>query len=350
MGSDDAAFDELIEKSSLGTPGARQLRARTSESHADVVRQIIKLRNVMAHGSRNETVGAANKLLQLFGDLGYDEQVQGVLAEAFPGQEAETVMTMARLIAGGRQASPQKARSASDRGRRAGNDSAVRDAAGGSPEQDDLFPGLAEPGAQIRLDGRLVGQAAPALLGPAERTEPGLEVLVPIGRLVTGQTFHRAVQLAFFTGLVGALGYRERQWRLISGGRGRVDLAVEVDGGEQILLIIEIKGTDWDKIPAARLRRNLRRHAHQLQEYLDTAVEEMESGTWAGIAGRLLYPARPTSKEAQAAIDAIAGEQAIEVAWYEDVQWRPTPAHVAVRARYPQPTAVLSSSTANFRS
>jgi hypothetical protein len=114
MGSDDAAFDELIEKSSLGTPGARQLRARTSESHADVVRQIIKLRNVMAHGSRDETVGAANTLLQLFGDLGYDEQVQRVLAEAFPGQEAETVTTMARLIADGRQASPQKAQETAD--------------------------------------------------------------------------------------------------------------------------------------------------------------------------------------------------------------------------------------------
>ena len=29
------------------------------------------------------------------------------------------------------------------------------------------------------------------------------------------------------------------------GGRGRVDLAVEVDGDQQMLVIIEIKGTDW---------------------------------------------------------------------------------------------------------
>src|SRR5579859_4420526 len=128
MGSDDAAFDELIEKSSLGTPGARQLRARTSESHAGVVRQIIRLRNVMAHGSRDETVSAANALLQLFRDLGYDEQVEQVLAEAFPGQEAETVMTMARLIADSRQAQPPQAQLANNRGRRAG--------AGVSPEPD----------------------------------------------------------------------------------------------------------------------------------------------------------------------------------------------------------------------
>lgn len=40
----DAEFDELIEKSSLGTAGARQLRARTPQSDAEVVRQIISLR------------------------------------------------------------------------------------------------------------------------------------------------------------------------------------------------------------------------------------------------------------------------------------------------------------------
>jgi hypothetical protein len=30
------------------------------------------------------------------------------------------------------------------------------------------------------------------------------------------------------------------------GGRGRVDLAVEVDGNKPTLVIIEIKGTDWE--------------------------------------------------------------------------------------------------------
>jgi hypothetical protein len=95
-----------------------------------------------------------------------------------------------------------------------------------------------------------------------------------------------------------------------------------VDGGEQMLVIIEIKGTDWDKIPAPRLMRNLRRHLRQLQRYLDNAIEDMESGVWTGIAGSLLYPARPASKQTQATIEATAGEHAIMVTWYEDVDWR----------------------------
>lgn len=62
------------------------------------------------------------------------------------------------------------------------------------------------------------------------------------------------------------------------GWPGRVDLAVEVDVDEQMLVIIEIKGTGWDAIPADRVLRNLRRHLRQLQAYLDTAIEDMEAG------------------------------------------------------------------------
>jgi hypothetical protein len=145
---------------------------------------------------------------------------------------------------------------------------------------------------------------------------------VAIERLTAGQAFHKIVQAAFLTGLAGASGFKERQWRLISGGRGRVDLAVEVDGEEQMLVIIEIKGTGWDAIPANRIVRNLRRHLRQLQAYLGTAIEDMETGQWEGIAGALLYPARPASAETLATTEALAGEQAIQVIWYHEVNWR----------------------------
>ena len=147
------------------------------------------------------------------------------------------------------------------------------------------------------------------------------EDLVGVERLMAGQAFHRTVQSAFLTGLAGASGFQERRWRLIGGGRGRVDLAVEVDGDEQMLVIIEIKGTDWDAIPADRVMRNLRRHLRQLQAYLDTAIEDMEAGRWEGIVGALLYPGRPASAGTPAMIEAVAGEQGVQVTWYDDVDW-----------------------------
>jgi hypothetical protein len=73
-------------------------------------------------------------------------------------------------------------------------------------------------------------------------------------------------------------------------------------------------GTNWDTIPAVRIRRNLRRHLRQPQDYLHTAIEEMDAGQWpGGIVGALLYPARPASDQTREMIETLAGEQAIMV-------------------------------------
>lgn len=48
----------------------------------------------------------------------------------------------------------------------------------------------------------------------------------------------------------------------------------------------------------------------------------MEADRWASIAVALLYPARPANTETAAAIERLAGEQAIMVTWYEEVGWR----------------------------
>ena len=81
-----------------------------------------------------------------------------------------------------------------------------------------------------------------------------------VDRLAAGKAFHDTVQSAFLTGLVGATGFRERGWRLAAGGRGRVDLAVVTDDEQKMLIIIEIKGTDWDNIRADRVKPNVQRH------------------------------------------------------------------------------------------
>ena len=85
-----------------------------------------------------------------------------------------------------------------------------------------------------------------------------------VDRLVRGRKFHDVVQSAFLTDLTGATGVREHGWRLASGGRGRVDLAIVTDDHEKMLIIIEIKGTDWDKIRPDRVNRNVQRHIRQL--------------------------------------------------------------------------------------
>ena len=138
-----------------------------------------------------------------------------------------------------------------------------------------------------------------------------------IERLSAGQAFHQEVQSAFLTGLVGATGFRERSWRLVQGGRKRVDLAVVSD--ETMLTLIMIKGTDWDRITQQRMKRNFVRHLRQLQELIDTAIDDMEAGLWDSVAAVLLYPTRPANSHDLASIQAAAAEQDVMLAWYEDV-------------------------------
>jgi hypothetical protein len=142
------------------------------------------------------------------------------------------------------------------------------------------------------------------------------------GRLVARRAKRMPTPRAFPHRLEGASGSPERRWRLVAGKRGRVDLAVEADDdGGQMLVIIEVKETNWDEIPASRVMRNLRCHLRQLQGYLGTAIEDMEAGDWTGIAGALIYPARPAHAQTLAAIEAAAAEQAVMLTWYEDVDW-----------------------------
>lgn len=98
MDERDEEFEELIERSSLGTPGARQLRRRTSRSQVDAVRRIVQLRNQMVHSSGPEAAAAAEALVQLLRELGYHGQAEQVLAEAFPDGEGNAVVQAAETI------------------------------------------------------------------------------------------------------------------------------------------------------------------------------------------------------------------------------------------------------------
>jgi len=101
----DDDIEELIERSSLGSAAARQLRRRTAPVQVAAVRRIADLRNRMVHPSRpGEAADAAAALVHLLQELGYHGQAERVLREAFPGGEAHAVTTLATLHAGDRPA------------------------------------------------------------------------------------------------------------------------------------------------------------------------------------------------------------------------------------------------------
>src|SRR3712207_1681335 len=48
--------------------------------------------------------------------------------------------------------------------------------------------------------------------------------------------------------------------------RGRID--IKIDEGEDYVVVVEIKATDWDKLKRDRVRATAQRHARQIWRYI----------------------------------------------------------------------------------
>jgi len=84
-GTTRGGFDELVERSSLGTPGAKALRKRTSVEHAHLARDLARLRNKLVHGPLEDAtaLGDLVALANQCDQMGlHDEALRGYLQAA----------------------------------------------------------------------------------------------------------------------------------------------------------------------------------------------------------------------------------------------------------------------------
>jgi hypothetical protein len=110
---------------------------------------------------------------------------------------------------------------------------------------------------------------------------------------------------------------------IAGGGRraGRIDLLLVVDDqGRTLLVVVEVKNTDWDARAAHRLWPNLARHARQVWRYLDSLQPGLEMGELAGVQAALVYPRRPSIPGRAELVEGVLGEQGISVLFYEELE------------------------------
>lgn len=104
------------------------------------------------------------------------------------------------------------------------------------------------------------------------------------------------------------------------GRRGRVDILID-DLGD-FVTILEIKGTDWDRIPERNVKRNLYRHQRQAFRYIDEFV--VKEGT--SVCHGIVYPAPPARPGLKNFIENyMMDTYSIPVYWYTDIRtdgWR----------------------------
>ena len=128
-------------------------------------------------------------------------------------------------------------------------------------------------------------------------------------RLRRGKSFHRHVQADWETG-EGEI-VSEKPVVKPSGRRGRVDVFVAVD--DRLVAIAEIKYSDWDAMTESAARRNVKRQARQIWDYIDSQL-----ALGRDVSPGVIFPKRPESASRLALVETLFDAEGIPVVWYEE--------------------------------
>lgn len=80
-------------------------------------------------------------------------------------------------------------------------------------------------------------------------------------QLKEGKKFHRKVQGDWVTNAAGEI-FVEKSIVKPNGRGGRIDVHVSPD--DEMVAIVEIKASDWDKMTERNIRRNIKRQSRQI--------------------------------------------------------------------------------------
>lgn len=98
--------------------------------------------------------------------------------------------------------------------------------------------------------------------------------------------------------------------------KGRLDILVdevETEDGPMVS-IVEIKNTDWDRIKAKNITKNLGSHRRQIWNYIDEFLENAEVDVCPGI----IYPSSPKAPGLRDRIENYLNDYGIQVVWYRE--------------------------------
>ena len=93
-----------------------------------------------------------------------------------------------------------------------------------------------------------------------------------------------------------------------SGRRGRID--IQVDADRDLVAVVEIKASDWDRMSPVAVRRNVRRQCAQIWDYIESQLAEGKE-----VAPGIIFPRQPSAIERRDLIEDLFDEQGIPVVW-----------------------------------
>ena len=96
------------------------------------------------------------------------------------------------------------------------------------------------------------------------------------------------------------------------GGRaGRIDIHVDAD--DQLTAVVEIKHSDWDAMKPEAVRRNAKRYARQVWDYIESQLAEGRE-----VSPGIIFPTRPHTPGRLEEIEQLFDEEGIPVVWQDE--------------------------------
>jgi len=129
-------------------------------------------------------------------------------------------------------------------------------------------------------------------------------------RLRQGKEVHKRIQKEWQETAEGLV-YPERKTTKPSGKRGRMDIFVKSD--ERLVAVVEIKSSNWDVMTLNNLRRNVRRCASQIWDYVETELKSDKD-----VCPGVIFKKKPKERERKELIEHLCGEQGIAVVWEDE--------------------------------
>jgi hypothetical protein len=129
-------------------------------------------------------------------------------------------------------------------------------------------------------------------------------------RLRRGKAVHRRIQDEWEDTAEGDV-WSEKPITKPGGGPGRIDVHVQAD--EELVAVVEIKNSDWDAMTEEAVRRNAKRYARQLWNYIEA---EIEGGFQ--VSPGIVFPTKPKTERRCAEIERLFEDDGIPVVWEDE--------------------------------
>jgi hypothetical protein len=132
-----------------------------------------------------------------------------------------------------------------------------------------------------------------------------------------GKAFGQHVAIEYPKGMIDGSAATEVSVPAVRRRYGRIDLLIEADdSGRPLLVVVEVKNTDWDARAHHRVMPNLSRHARQVWNYLEALIPRLDAG---GLQAALVYPHRPSQPGRAEIIERKLDSLGISVVFYDEL-------------------------------